>query len=109
MPVCVSFFSFVLCFFNHTHFSLPLYYLLSITAAARFEMWMLAAFKFMDCDLEIIAGPRGRTYHADELCEVIDSQFVRALFSFGRSMQELDLSKQDIAVLQGIALTFAGW
>ena len=77
-------------------------------SVARFEMWMIAAFRFMDFDLQIVSGPRGKTYHMEELYSILDKPFVTALFNFSRSMQELDLTKQEIAILQTIALTFAG-
>lgn len=79
-----------------------------VVTVSRFEIWMVSAHQFFDVDLEVISGPRGKSYHLDELSDIIEEGFVRSLFNFAQSMQEINLTLEETAVLKCIVLTFSG-
>ena len=62
----------------------------------------------MDYDLKVISGPRGNSYHMEELADIIDKDFVRSLFNFAQSMQDINLTNEETALLKCVVLTFAG-
>ncbi|WAR02280.1 RARB-like protein [Mya arenaria] len=62
---------------------------------------------FFNMTLGVVTGPLGNSFHMEELQAVIDPGFVKSVFSFCWSGQQLAMSKQEIAILQAIALTFS--
>lgn len=69
---------------------------------------MIGAHKFMDLSLKVVSGPRGKAYHMDELSELLDEGFVNSMFTFANSMQEINLTNEETALLKCVALMFSG-
>lgn len=69
---------------------------------------MIGAHKFMDLNLKVVSGPRGKAYHMDELSELLDEGFVNSMFTFALSMQEINLTNEETALLKCVALMFSG-
>lgn len=79
----------------------------ALVKLSRFEIWMVGAHKFMDAGLQVVSGPRGKAYHMEELSEILDEDFVKALFSFAQSVQEIQLTNEETALLKCVALMFS--
>ncbi|XP_052801526.1 nuclear receptor subfamily 1 group D member 1-like [Mya arenaria] len=79
----------------------------ALIKSARFDVWMLGGINFFNMTLGVVTGPLGNSFHMEELQAVIDPGFVKSVFSFCWSGQQLAMSKQEIAILQAIALTFS--
>ncbi|KAH3890325.1 hypothetical protein DPMN_014402, partial [Dreissena polymorpha] len=74
---------------------------------ARFDVWMLGAYRFIDPVHNVATGPIGKTFHREELGDLIDTDFIQALFDFSALLLSLDISREEVALLQAISLTFS--
>ncbi|KAL4225222.1 Nuclear receptor subfamily 1 group D member 1 [Mactra antiquata] len=86
---------------------LPLNDQATLIKTSRFELWMISGHYFFDIELQVVSGPRGKSYHKEELCEVLEEGYVSSLFNFAQSMQEIKLTLEETAILKSIALTFS--
>ncbi|XP_033751722.1 vitamin D3 receptor-like isoform X2 [Pecten maximus] len=78
----------------------------ALVKSSRFEFWFWGFYRFINADLGITTNLKGNCYHIRELFKLWDETFVTTLFSFVRSVQKLNLSVLEIAIIRCIILTY---
>lgn len=86
--------------------ALPLEDQANLVKSSRFEFWMFGFWKFIDVENRVLTGPARNCYHTSELCNVWNKDFVEALFSFGQTLHNLQMSDLEIALVRCICLTY---
>jgi len=77
-------------------------------AAGRFDLWMVGGVGMFDVDHQLVRGTGGPRYDRKQLEALLGPGFTQAMFTFCRLGQGLKLSRQEVALLQTITLTFTG-
>ncbi|XP_069133510.1 vitamin D3 receptor-like [Argopecten irradians] len=78
----------------------------ALVKSSRFEFWFWGFYRFINADLGITTNLKGNCYHIRELFKLWDETFITTLFSFVRSVQKLNLSAQEIAIIRCIIVTY---
>ncbi|KAL3868924.1 hypothetical protein ACJMK2_041676 [Sinanodonta woodiana] len=86
--------------------NLPLDDQANLLKAARFECGILFTYRGVNTDLQVALFAWGKEYHFDEISRVMGREYAMARFKFSKKLQDLDLSEEEEALLQGIAMTF---
>ncbi|KAK3609066.1 hypothetical protein CHS0354_011332 [Potamilus streckersoni] len=86
--------------------SLPLDDQANLLKAARFECGILFTYRGVNTDLQVALFAWGKEYHFEEISRVMGREFAMARFKFSKKLQDLDLSEEEEALLQGISITF---
>ncbi|KAK3103104.1 hypothetical protein FSP39_016452 [Pinctada imbricata] len=76
----------------------------SLVKSSRFEFWIFGFFKFVNTQANVTTSLLGRCYHINELCKLWDEEFMKGLFKFCGTLQELHLTDTEISLIRCVCL-----